>query len=72
MKRDKIIEVLKDHVNINGYIYQYDIEAIADELEQQLQDQENEIIMTGIELLIFIGIEVCILVMFIVAVCIIL
>ena len=35
MKRDKIIEVLKDHVNINGYIYQYDIEAIADELEQQ-------------------------------------
>jgi len=33
--REEKIEVLKSYVNVNGYIYEHDIEAIADELEQQ-------------------------------------
>ena len=33
--REEKIEVLKSYVNVNGYIYEHDIEAIADELAQQ-------------------------------------
>ena len=43
MKREEKIEVLKSYVNVNGYIYEHDIEAIADELEQQPQEKEETV-----------------------------